>query len=302
MIIDFIKVFPRLLSDAFKELRKNDPLRLAAATAFFTTFALPPILIILIQLFGSIFSIENFNDRFFIELSNVLGKESTDQIRETFKGFKAQASNELITIGGVIFLIFVATTLFKIIKDSLNQLWNIKLDDSRNLKIKLEKRLISMVVILLGGLLFIAGMIADSLQIFLGKYLDDLFPGSGYRVNTFMNVLISMLVVTTWFVILFKVLPDARPRWKVVIWGGVFTGFLFTIGKFIIRQMLTLGNIHSVFGASTSIVILLLFVFYSSFILYFGACFTKVFAIECGTPIEPAEHAVKYELVERKAE
>ena len=291
-----------LLSKAFKELKKNDPLRLAGATAFFTTFALPPILIILLQLFGSIFPIDNLSGRFFIRLGEVLGQESTDQLRQTFRGFKAQASNWYITVGGLIFLMFVATTLFKVIKDSLNQLWNIKLDGGRGIKLKLEQRMVSMVIIILAGLLFITGMVGEGVQALFGRYLDDLSPGTGSTVNNIINLLISILIVTTWFVILFKVLPDGKPTWRVALVGGFFTGLLFTLGKFIIKTMLTLGNIHSVFGASTSIVILLLFVFYSSFILYFGACFTKVYAQSINCPIEPAEYAFKYELVEKKAE
>jgi membrane protein len=291
-----------LLSAAFKELKKNDPLRLAGATAFFTTFALPPILIILLQLFGSIFPIENLGDRFFIRLSEVLGRESTEQLRQTFRGFKAQASNWYITVGGIIFLMFVATTLFKVIKDSLNQLWNIKLDSGRGIKLKLEQRMVSMIIIILAGLLFITGMVGEGVQALLGRYLDDLSPGTGSTVNNILNLLISILIVTTWFVILFKVLPDGKPTWRVALVGGFFTGLLFTLGKFIIKTMLSLGDIHSVFGASTSIVILLLFVFYSSFILYFGACFTKVYAQSINCPIGPAEYAFKYELVEKKTD
>ncbi len=299
-MIKQVRTFLRLLVDAYKELKRNDPLRLAAATAFFTAFALPPILIILIQLFGSVFSIDNFNDRFFLQLGNSLGQESTEQVRQTYKGFKAQARNRFITVSGVIFLMFVATTLFKIIKDSLNQLWNIKLDTRKKLRVSMEKRLVSMVVIVLAGLLFVAGMVSEGMQALLGRYLTDLLPWAGNSLYAIISLLISTAVVTTWFSILFKVLPDARPQWKVVIAGGFFTGILFSIGKVIIKKLLTLGDIQSVFGPSASIVIQLLFVFYSSFILYYGACFTKVYGILVNMPIEPADHAVHYELVEKR--
>ncbi len=297
-----IKNFAVLLVKAYGEFKKNDPLRLAAATAFFTTFALPPILIILLQLFGTLFSIDNLSQKFFIRLAEVLGKESTDQLIETFSGFKAQAKNWYITVGGVLFLMFVATTLFKVIKDSLNQLWNIKIDNKRAIRRNFQKRGVSMIIIVLAGLLFITGMVAEGLQALFGDYINEISPGTGSTINMIINKLTSVLIVTTWFAILFKALPDARPSWKVVIWGGFFTGILFTIGKFLIRNMLSLGDIHSVFGASTSFVILLLFVFYSSFILYFGACFTKVYANYINDPIMPGEHAFKYEMVEKKRE
>jgi membrane protein len=301
-MINAVKRFARLLGDAFSELKKNDPLRLAAATAFFTTFALPPILIILLQLFGMIFNIEHLRDRTFMRIGEILGEESSEQIRQTFLGFKAQAKNWFITVGGVVFFMFVATTLFKVIKDSLNQLWNIKVDSRSGLRNKLQQRVVSMIIILLAGLLFIGGMVGEGVQALLGKYLNDISPLAGSTVNNVLSKLISILIVTAWFAILFKVLPDAKPSWKVVIWGGFFTGILFTAGKIIIRYMLTMGDIHSVFGTSTSIVILLLFVFYSSFILYFGACFTKAYAALINDPIQPAEHAFKYDLVEKKSE
>ena len=119
---DFIKI----CSLSFKEFRRNDPLRLAGATAFFTTFALPPILIILVQVIGLVFQIKDLRDKFFIHLAQVLGHQSAAQIRVTFLGFTSLAKNWFLVAGGFIFLIFVATTLFKVIQDSINQLWNLK--------------------------------------------------------------------------------------------------------------------------------------------------------------------------------
>ncbi|MDB5190902.1 MAG: inner rane protein YihY, formerly thought to be RNase [Segetibacter sp.] len=284
-----------LLADALKELKQNDPLRLAGATAFFTTFALPPILIILIQILGLVFQIEDLRDRFFIRLAEILGADSAFQIKSTFAGFKSLAINWYFAIGGFIFLMFVATTLFKVIKDSLNQIWDIKLTSKKALK-KLEKRGVSIVVILIAGLLFLGGTLAESLQAIIWDHLDRVSPGTVSFISIILNQLISVLIVTTWFTILFKLLPDAKPSWKVVFVGGLFTGLLFTIGKTIIRSMLLMGDIKSVFGASSSIVLLLLFLFYSSFILYYGACFTKVYAEHIHEGIPPAEHSTKYEM------
>ena len=104
----------QILQDALTDLKKNDPLRLAAATAFFTTFALPPILIILIQFFGMVLNVENLGDKFFARFGTILGSESSDQIKRTFVGFKSLAKNRYITVFGFVFLLFVATTLFKV--------------------------------------------------------------------------------------------------------------------------------------------------------------------------------------------
>ena len=296
-----IKELSKILVVSFSEFKRNEPLRLAGATAFFTTFALPPILIILVQIIGLAFNIKNLREKFFVRLAETLGKQSTGQVKVIFAGFTSLAKNWMITIGGFIFLMFVATTLFKVIKDSLNQLWNVKAETKRPFKLQLKNRAISMIVILIAGFLFIGGMLAEGLESIFHQYTGELPRPTASFLNTVVNHGISVIIVTAWFAILFKVLPDAKASWKVVIAGGFFTGILFTAGKIIIRYALSFGNITNIFGASGSFVLLLLFVFYSSFILYFGACFTKVYATFTEDPIKPGEHAVKYKMVEIKS-
>ena len=122
-----VSVFIMLARSAMKELSKNDPLRMAGATAFFTTFALPPILIILIQVLGLVFNPQRITHQLVIKLSEIIGHESVRQVVNTLMSFRKLAQNSFITIGGFIFLLFVATTLFKVIKSSMNQVWKIKM-------------------------------------------------------------------------------------------------------------------------------------------------------------------------------
>ncbi len=297
-----VKELGKILAVSFNEFKRNEPLRLAGATAFFTTFALPSILIILVQIIGLVFRIENLRDKFLAQLAGIVGKQSAAQVRVTFSGFTALAENWLITIGGFIFLMFVATTLFKVIKDSLNQLWNVKITTEKSFKANLEKRVVSMIVILLTGILLIGGMVIEGLGRLFREYAANELPA---QTATFLNILIkqtiSIIIVAAWFAILFKVLPDAKASWKVVFTGGLFTGILFTAGKIIIRYMLSFGNLTNIFGASSSLVLLLLFVFYSSFILYYGACFTKVFATFIKDPIQAGDYSAKYRMVEIKS-
>ncbi len=293
-----VKELGKIFRESFEEFKSNEPLRLAGATAFFTTFALPPILIILVQIIGLVFNTENLRDRFFSNLAGTLGRQSAVQVKQTFSGFTALAKNWAITIGGFIFLMFVATTLFKVIKDSLNQVWNVKPKTKKPFKLQLKSRAVSMIVILISGILFIGGMVTEGF-ISLLPHLTGEFPS--HTANFLKNILnhtISVLIVTAWFTILFKILPDAKASWKVVIAGGFFTGIFFSAGKIIIRFGLSSGNLKSIFGASSALVLLLLFLFYSSFILYYGACFTKVFANYIQEPIKPGEDAIKYKIVE----
>jgi membrane protein len=216
---------------SFKEFQRNEPLRLAGATAFFTTFALPPILIILVQIIGLVFKVKNLRDRFFLHLADVLGHQSAAQVSVTFFGFTSLARNWFFAIGGFIFLMFVSTTLFKIIKDSINQLWNVRAASKKKFKLQLESRLVSMIIIFLSGILFLGGMLAEGLETFLHQHTGTLHPKTANFLNTLLSNLISVVIVSTWFSILFKVLPDAKTTWKVVFAGGLFTGVLFSIGK-----------------------------------------------------------------------
>jgi membrane protein len=265
-----------LCKDAFIELGKNDPLRMAGATAFFTTFALPPILIILIQVLGLVFDPQRISQQLFLHLSDIIGPQSTEQVIATLTAFRHMAQNWLITVGGFIFLLFIATTLFKVIKSSLNQVWKIRVVEKKPFTTVLGSRLISIMVIVLVGVLFVIGLILEGGQAFLWQYMKELLPNTAWFFNSVLNYLVSVVIVTIWFAFVFRFLPDARPQWRVALIGAFVTSLLFNIGRLILHWLLSYSNIDNLYGASGSIVLLLLFVFYSSLILYFGAAFTKV--------------------------
>lgn len=282
---------------SYKELLKNDPLRMAGATAFFTTFALPPILIILLQLMGLILDPRSIRRQLFRKLSGFIGRSSVHQIVDTLIALRRLAHNWAITILGFIFLIFVATTLFKVIKSSLNQLWRIKTVKHPGFWVILRTRSHAILLILSAGIVFLIGLLAEAVQAFLGSYIFEISSGLATVYNTALNYVLSVLMFTVWFAVLFKFLPDGRPSWKIAISGALFTSILFNIGKLILRWLLVrYSNIDYVYGTSGSIVLLLLFVFYSALILYFGAVFTKVWGIYLNSPIQPLPHAKSYEL------
>ena len=290
--------FGTLLKRSFIELSQNDPLRMAGATAFFTTFALPPILIIITQVLGLVFNPNNISRQLFATLSGIVGPQSVQQIIDTLMAFRQLAQNWLITIGGFLFLVFVATTLFKIIKSSINQIWKIKVFEKRGVLKSLSSRVKSVLVIVVAGVLFVIGLVAEAAQAYLGKYIFELSPMLASYYKGILNYLLSITIVTAWFAIVFRYLPDGRPLWKVAFTGGLVTSILFNIGKLVLGWLLTYSNLNTVYGTSGSIVLLLLFVFYSSLILYFGATFTKVWALHHGMPIMPRPYAQHYQLAE----
>ena len=280
---------------AYRLLAKNDPLRLAGATAFFTTFALPPILLILIQLLSLLFNRRNISRKLFSQLAEIVGRDSVYQLVTTLRGFRGLADNLPLAIVGFIFLLFVATTLFKVIQSSLNQVWMIRKSGTKRFKMALNTRLKSLLAIVLMGLLFLASLIANSLQAFFGRHVEELLPGTGIFFSGTLSILISVSIVWVFFAVLYRYLPDGKPSWRVAFTGGLLTGILFTIGKMILGLLLPGSNIGAIYGTSASIVLLLLFVFYSSFIFYYGAAFTKVWSVHLDDPIIPIANANQYD-------
>jgi membrane protein len=291
-------VFWWSLKESFREIKKHDPLRLAGATAFFTTFALPPILIILFQLFSLFIDKKVVGTEMMKIFSDTLGKASAAQIRQTTRGFGTLARNWYIATGGFIFLLFVATTLFSVIKNSLNDIWNISVKDRPGILFILKLRARSLGIILVAGLLFLAGIFMDGFEILSGNYLLKAWPTAGRFFRGALNEVVSIVIVTTWFIVLFRYLADGRPSWKIAIAGGCLTGILFSAGKALLSFVMRNSNINTVYGASGSIVLILLFVFYSSFILYYGASFIKVYSEATKKPLRVVNEAFRYQLSE----
>jgi len=291
-----IKFFFSTLRNAFILFQKNDPLRLAGATAFFTNFALPPILIILIRLFGVFTDRRLLVTHIFERLRNILDDNSIAQIRLTLRNIRGINQEWYITLFSFIFFLFVATTLFNVIKNSLEQIWNIGLQEKKGIVNTLKSRAISFTIILLAGMLFLLGLLADSVQAIIGSYLKTNSPSFELVATSIINQIIFVFIVTAWFSILFRFLTNGRPTWRAAMSGGLLTGFLFTAGKYILRILLPLSNISNIYGSAGSIIVIMLFVFYSSLIFYFGASFIKALSIGRETPIIPKNGAFAYEL------
>lgn len=287
---------PALFKRSYTSLVHNDPLRMAGATAFFTSFALPFILILLTQFLGLMINPLQIRRELFDDLSNVLGRESVKQVIDTLIAFRRLADNIWITVFGFLFLLMVATTLLMVVKASINQLWRVKAEEGRSFLGKLRTRLQSVLIILAAGVLIITGIFAEAVRAQMGRSISELSPAIAFYVNNALTYLFSLLFVTLWFGIIFRLLPDARPSWRVAFTGGFVTAILFTIGKYVLRLLLINSNIGTLYGTSASIVLILLFVFYTSLILYFGAAFTRECADYLHEPIKPLSYATRYKV------
>jgi membrane protein len=294
----YLKGILHTLKAAFQLLQSNDPLRLAGATAFFASFALPPILLILIQVMGLLFDRKSIGKQLLLRLGDIVGKDSAHQVIITLRGFRGLAQTWPVSIVLFVFLSFVSTTLLSVIRSSLNQLWKIHIPVKENFLQSMLGRLRSLMVIGAAGILFLAGLMAESAHAFLGTYIKDLLPGAAFAFNGVFSQLLSLIIVTAWFMVLFRYLPDARPHWKVAFAGALLTGVLFNTGKLLLRRLLSGGNLGLLYGASASAVLLMLFIFYSAIILYYGAAFTKVWSEFKNRPMQPLRKATFYELAD----
>jgi membrane protein len=206
-----------------------------------------------------------------------------DSIRQAIRSFRELQENYILTAVIFTFLLFVATTLFKIIKGSINEIWNIRGGPRQSLILMLRSRGISVAVILLGGILFFAIQLIDSGRQLVGRYL----PHSGFHLGNMLSIVIVVLVSTLWFYVLFVYLPDGRPARRIAIGGAAITAVLFYVGKLILRSLLSPGRLNSFYGASGAILLVLLFMFYSSLILYFGAALIKAWSDAVRQPVSP---------------
>ena len=193
---------------------------------------------------------------------------------------------------------FVATTLFAVIKNSLNQIWSIRVRPHPGMIFNLKNRARSLVIIILAGLLFLVGLFAEGFQAVLADYLKDIWQDGAVFFVWAINEVVFVIIVTVWFTNLFRFLTAGKPKFSHALAGGFFTAILFTLGKIILRYLMGYSNVSTIFGASGSIVLILLFVFYSSIIFYYGGCFVKVLSEEYHAPIKPVKEAFSFELLE----
>lgn len=273
------------MRDAYREFRANDPLRMAAATAFFASFALPPIMIILIEILGLFGNPRTIRHGLLDQLGNALDRNIALQVRQILRNIHYLPINPVTRIGGFVFLLFVATTLFEVIRNSMNQLWRIRLKQRPGLGFSLLYRARSIGIIMTAGLLFSLVFLVDTTA--------WLLPALANKVLYHLVTVVSGMV---WFTLILRYQSYGRPDWRTALWGGVFTGLLFTLGELLLHLILSYNNMQTIYGASASLVLLLLFIFYSSFIFYFGTCFTGVLAVRTHRPIRLVHHATRYAL------
>lgn len=290
------KVTPKgiweVLKKSFSGFSDDKVMKLSASLAYYTVFSIGPMIIVIIYLAGLFYGREAAEGSIFGQIQGLVGSQAAAQIQEMIKNAALNTGGNFALIVGLVTLLIGATGVFAEIQDSINQIWNLKPKPKKGWLKMLTDRLLSFSVIVgLGFILLVSLMVSGVIEALMER-LQARFPDVTVVVVYIVDLLLTFTVISLLFGVIFKVLPDAVIKWKDVITGSMVTAVLFMLGKFAITFYIGSSDVGTTYGAAGSLVVLLLWVYYSSVILYFGAEFTKAYAAKYGSAIHPSKYAV----------
>ncbi len=281
-----------ILRQSGSEFLTDNGMKLSASLSYYTIFSLGPVLILLISFAGILFGKDAVKGKLFYQINGLVGNSAALQIQDIIQNIEQSQFSTSGAVLGAIVLIIGATGVFAEIQDSINYIWALKAKPKKGWLKLLINRLLSFSLIVSFGFILMVSLAIHAVMDLLYDRLARLFHDSIVIVFQATNYIVLFAVISTLFAIIFKVLPDGRIRWRDAYVGATFTAILFLLGKFLIGFYLGQSSIGDTFGAAASIVIVLVWVYYSSIILYFGAEFTKVYTLDYGHGIQPDETAV----------
>ncbi len=282
----------QLIKDSFLEFIDDKGIKLSAALAYYTIFSIPPLIIILTNITGYFYGADAIEGHVFGQLNGLIGNDAALKIQEAIKNTVIDKNSWWATTISVVALLLGATGVFVEIQDSINIIWGLKAKPKKGLIKLLINRVISFSMILSIGFILLVSLVLNALLDIFNEQLQKLFPEIAYYAFYGINIALILFVITVLFSVIFKVLPDARIKWKSVYWGSFFTAVLFLLGKLAIGFYLGTSDIGSTYGAAGSVIVILVWVYYSAIILFYGAEFTQVYAQRYGTAIQPNDYAV----------
>ena len=304
-----LKGFGQLLLDTINSFLTDKCLKKSASLAYYTVFSIGPLILILIWALGFFYGSQmesptGARDEIMTELHQLFGPDITSMLDNAIKKISIESKNSIGLYIGIGALVFSSTTIFVDIQNSINEIWHIKVKPKKGwVKIIIDRLLSFSMILGLGFLLMVSLILSSIIGLLMGKvgeFLSEYIPNINLQMINLINTGMSFLIITTLFTCVFAVLPDAKTRFRDVLGGAIFTALLFLLGKSLISWYLSSNVTASSFGAAGSIIILLSFVYYSAAILYFGAEFTKHYAIKYGRGVRPRSYAVRVEVTEIK--
>jgi membrane protein len=294
----FFRITKKVIKDTVQRFSAADPIVYSAAIAFFTLFSLPSILFLVVKVGGSLLGPATIADEVYLQVRQKVGEGSARQIQTIVEAGFTQGENLFSRSFSILLLLFTATVVFSFIKKALNSIWNVKPKPKRGLAKFAIDRAFSLLLIIVLGMVIVASLLLDSLIALFGdQFSDELLGLTPYLVKS-MNTLVSFLLMTVVFTLLYKYFPDIRSPWKPMWVGGLITSGLFTLGKFIFGRIISSVDISTTYGAAGSLAAILFWVFYSSITMLLGAIITKIYYLHKGYQVLPNDNAVAIEIRE----
>ena len=287
-----------VLKNCFQGFSDDRLMKLSAALAYYTVFSLGPLLIVIVFLCSIFFGKDAVEGSIYGQIENFVGHDAAAQLQQIIKNAAISGKSSIAATIGIITLLIGATSVFAEIQDSINFIWGLKVKPKKAWFVLIKNRLLSFGVIGSLGFLLLVSLAITALVEGLSKRLRAHFPDVTIVLFYIINLVVTFGVVTALFAVIFKVLPDAKIKWRDVMSGAIATALLFMLGKFAISLYISKANVGSTYGTAGSLVILLVWIYYSSIILYFGAEFTKAWAVKYGGEIHPNEYTIVSKTVE----
>lgn len=264
---------------------------LAAAITYYTIFALAPLLVIAVAVAGAVFNDADVRERVLAEVGSEFGDEVEEVVLNLITNASKSEASRFATVVSAIVLVVASSGLFAQLQRALNMVWGIRPHPEAGLLNTIRKRALAFGMVLVLGLLLLLSLATSFVITAVGDRLAFWLPGIGALLPQ-INFLVSLVILTGLFAILFKVLPDAHVTWRAVLLGAIVTTLLFMLGRSLIGLYLTYGSASSTYGAAGSLGVLLLWVYYSAQIFLFGAEFTRSYANKYGSRLQPTRNAI----------
>ena len=280
-----------VLKDTYSEWSEDKATRLAAALAYYTAFSIAPLLLIAISVAGLVFGREAAEGQVYAQLQGLLGEGAAGTIQESVANSQDTGASTISAIIGLLMLVWSASGLFSQLQDALNTIWEVAPDPNAGWLATIKRRFLSMTMVLGIGFMLLVSLVLSAGISAVGNLLSGFLPG-GEILWQGVNFVLGFAVVALLFAAIYKVLPDAEVQWSDVWVGAVVTSLLFTVGRILIGLYLGRASVGSTFGAAGSLLVFLVWVYYSAQILFFGAEFTQVYARRYGSRIVPSEGAI----------
>ena len=281
-----------VLKETFSEWMNDQAPTLGAALAYYTVFSLAPLLIIAISIAGLAFGREAAQGEIFDQLRGLVGDASGQAMQVIVQSASAEPKTGLVaTVVGFVTLLFGASGVFGQLQVSLNRIWGVQPKPGRGILGVVQERILSFGFILVVGFLLLVSLMLTAVISFVGQRFGELVPGMAVLAQLF-NTIFSLAVITLLFAMMFKFLPDVRIAWRDVWVGAFITALLFSVGKFALGVYLGRSGVASSYGAAGSLIVLLVWVYYSSQIVFLGAEFTQVYANRFGSHVTPSSNAI----------